>query len=339
MTLTTDNTNLLPLFAHSTRKDWGIGVLAWESSGKRGYLFEDGEERTVANGYYGLMRVVEQPSPDQKAASIRLQRLLVARAQTASSGATGPTFTNQLASFREIYPAGLSDPNWVLSVRGEGAAERAPAHRSPLIEEAQEQLSVTALDSLIASQQYEDMWELIVRVLGHSELVPTAQLRKSKAANNDRLRDLTVAAREVLYGKQPYAPRFDRYVAALAAYCGEPTRWEMATALSAVVHPNEHMCVHPMNFRLQLRVGGSRETIAARPNSAAYTRLLAVARVLAKKLTDQNEVPRDLLDIHDFIRVTLKPAPKARVVSAKASTRASVPAAAQDSDDAENQDG
>ncbi len=317
MTLNTDDTNLLPLFAHTARKDWGIGVLAWETSGKRGYLFEDGQERALANGFYNLMRKVEKPSPDQKAASIRLQRLLVARANAQAARANGPNFANQLATFHEIYPGGLSDPNWVLDVRGEGAAQRAPAHRSPVVQEAQEQLCASVLDSLIASQQYEQMWELIVSVLGRTELVPSAQLRKSKTADHVRLRDLAVAVRDLLYGSQPYPPRFDRYVAALAAYSGEPTRWEMATALSAVVHPAEHMCVHPADFRLQLRVAGSQETIAARPNSAGYKRLLAVARVIARKLTDQNELPRDLLDIHDFIRVTLKPAPKARAGSAK----------------------
>jgi hypothetical protein len=313
MTLTTENTNLPSLFAHTTRKDWGIGVLAWETGGKRGYLFEDGEERTMANGFHNLMRKVEQPSPDQKAASVRLQRLLMARAnaQSTSPGANGLNFSHQLMSFRDSYPAGLLDPKWVLDIRGEGAEQRSPRHRSSLILSAQEQLSVSVLDALIANQQYEELYDLIVSVLSHTDLVPSAQLKKSKTANRDRQRDLANSARELLYGTQPYAQRFDRYVAALAAYSGEPTRWEMATALSAVVHPSEHICIHPMNFRLQLKAAGSRETIATRPNCAAYTRLLAVARVIAKKLGDQNELPRDLLDIHDFIRATLKPAPKA----------------------------
>ena len=39
MTLVTDDSRLPSLFAHTTRKDWGVGVLAWEAGGKRGYLF------------------------------------------------------------------------------------------------------------------------------------------------------------------------------------------------------------------------------------------------------------------------------------------------------------
>ena len=332
MTLTTDNTNLPSLFAHTTRKDWGIGVLAWETGGKRGYLFEDGEERTMANGFHNLMRRVEQPSPDQKAASIRLQRLLVARAnaQSASAGGSGMNFSHQLAAFRDTFPAGLLDPNWILDVRGEGASQPAPRHRSVLVQAAQEQLSAAVIDSLITNQEYEQVYDLIVSVLAHTELVPSAQLKKSKTANRDRLRDLANSARELLYGTQPYAQRFDRYVAALSAYSGEPARWEMATALSAVVHPTEHICIHPTNFRLQLKVAGSRETIATRPNGAGYTRLLAVARVIARKLGDQNELPRDLLDIHDFIRVTLKPTPKA--ANSKPSHRAKARSSEDDED-------
>ncbi len=288
----------------------------------------------MANGFHELMRKVEKPSPDQKAACVRLQRLLAARAKAQSStpGVSGPTFSDQLDRFRESYPAGLLDPKWVLEARGEGAVQRSPRHRAALVEEAHEQLSAAVLESLIGSQQYEQLWDLVVSVLGHTDLVPTVQLKKPKSVSNERQRDLAVAVRELLYGKGLYQPRFDRYVAALAAYSGEPARWEIATALSAVVYPTEHMCVHPMVFRLQLKAVGSRETAAARPSSAAYKRLLAVSRIIAKKLTEQGEVPRDLLDVHDFIRSTLKAAPKVRVAIARSSARSGAPEAEDDND-------
>jgi hypothetical protein len=333
MTLATDDTRLPSLFAHTTRKDWGIGVLAWETGGKRGYLFEDGEERTMANGFHDRMRKVEQPSADQKAASIRLQRMLLARARSQSviPGACGPTFSDQLANFREIYPEGLKDEKWVQEVRGEGVEQRLAQHRSALVKEAEVELSAVVIDSLLATQQYEQLWDLVLSVLGHTDLVPSAQLRKPKSPNHERQRDLANTTRELLYGKAPYEQRFDRFVAALGAYLGEAARWEIATALSAVVHPADHVCIHPTAFRLQLKAAGSRESAATRPSSAAYKRLLAVARIVAKKLTDQRDPPRDLLDVYDFIRITMKPAPKART-SAKSSARSSVRAAAADDD-------
>ena len=127
--------------------------------------------------------------------------------------------------------------------------------------------------------------------------------------------------REVLYGKAQYEPRFERYVAALTTYTGEAAHWELATAVSALVHPAEHVCVHPTVFRLQLKATSSPAIPAARPTSAGYARFLGTTRAIAKKLAEQGEEPRDLMDVHDFIRVTLKNAPKVRVAAAKPSTR------------------
>lgn len=332
MALATDDTRLPPLFAHTTRKDWGVGVLAWEAGGKRGYLFEDGEERTMASGFHELMRRVEQPNPDQKAASLKLQRVLAARASAhAATGVLGgPSFPDQLARFHELYPDGLQDPKWVEDVRGEGNEQRAPRHRTALAQQAQAQLSAAALDALLGSQKYEQVWELVVSVLSHTDLVPTAQLKKPKAATSEQQKDLAVAARELLHGKFPYEQRFDRFVTALSAYMSEPAKWELATALSAVAFPNDHVCVHPTVFRLQLKATGSRQTASARPTSAGYTRLLNVARIVAKKLNEHGEVPRDLLDVHDFIRVTMKPPTKVRMSSVRASARSVAPAAADD---------
>lgn len=335
MTLVTDDSRLPSLFAHTTRKDWGVGVLAWEAGGKRGYLFEDGEERTMASGFHELMRKVEQPNADQKAASLRLMRVLAARASASSNGANGPTFFDQLQRLHEVYSGGLSDPKWALDVRGEGAEQRSPKHRTSQIQAAQKQLSPSALDALISGQKYDQVWDLVVGVLSHTELVPSAQLKKPKTPTAEQQRDLAIAVRELLYGKAPYEQRFDRYVTTLGAYLGEPVRWEIATALSALVHPSEHVCVHPTPFRLQIKVTGSRSTAAARPTSAGYSRLLTVTRVVVKKLVENDESPRDLLDVHDFVRMTLKPPSKARVGSAKARLSAPPPAL-EDSEDAES---
>jgi hypothetical protein len=71
-------------------------------------------------------------------------------------------------------------------------------------------------------------------------------------------------------------------------------------------------------FRKQSKIfcsPGSRP--AAKPTGAEYIRTLAVARLVAKKLADQGEVTRDLLDVVDFMRLTLKPAARVRAATAK----------------------
>jgi hypothetical protein len=319
MTLATDDTSMPVLFAHATRHDWGLGVLAWENGSKRGYLFEDGEERTLDSAFYGLMGRVE-PGPSQKAVSARLQRLLAgrARAQQLTAAGQGATFADQIQCLREAYPDGLMGAKWILEVRGEAAQSRSVRHRAALISEAQEQLTAEALDGLIASQQYGQFWQLMVSVLSHSDLVPKAQLKQSKSVHYEQQRELALAARESLYGKSPYERRFDRFVAALTAHSGEAAHWEIATALPAVVYPTQHVCVQPAVFRKQSKTFGSPGSRpAAKPTGAEYTRTLAVARQVAKKLADQGEVTRDLLDVFDFMCVTLKPPTKVRAASVR----------------------
>jgi hypothetical protein len=317
------------LFAHKNRKDWGVGVLAWEADGKRGYLFDNGEERTMASAFFEMMRRVEHPSADENAAYARLQGILAARANANHSARLGATFADHVEKFRETYPDGLKDAKWLVEVRGEGAGRRAPRHRDAAISEAKEQLSSAALDALISSQKHEQLWNLVTSVLGRTDLVPAAQMRKPKSATPDQQRGLAVAARDLLYGKTPYEQRFEHYLGALAGFFGEPARWELATALSAIVHPTQHVCVNAAVFRQHLKATGSRGTVAARPSSAAYTRLLVVARFVNSQLVEQDEEPRDLLDVHDFIRIALKPPAKARVAKATAG-RASRPPSEDD---------
>ena len=320
MTLATDHSPVPSIFAHATRQDWGVGVLAWEDGGKRGYLFADGEERTLASGFYELMGRVEQPSPEQEAISVRLHRMVARRghARHAVTEAQGPTFLDQIVRLRETYPEGLQDSKWVGEVRGEGAQSRSLRHRDALILEAREQFSAEKLDALIGNQHYAQVWELIASVLGHSDLVPKVQLKQPKAASYEQQRDLALAVRELLYGKGPYEKRFDRFVAALAAHTGGPAYWEIATALSAVVYPTDHMCVQPAVIRKQLKtICSPGAAPAAKPSGAEYNRVLAVARVVTKKLGEQGEVPRDLLDVLDFMCLSLKPGAKVRPASAK----------------------
>ncbi len=131
MSLAIDDASSPVLFVHSTREQWGVSVVAWEAGGKRGYLFEDGVERTMALGFHELMRRVEWPSPEQQETLQRLQKVLAVRAGASfAAGAAGPSFTDQLARLRAVYPEGLQDPKWIKGVRGEGAEVRAAAHRT-----------------------------------------------------------------------------------------------------------------------------------------------------------------------------------------------------------------
>jgi hypothetical protein len=317
-----DDFHFPSLFAHKLRSDWGVGVFVGESEGKHRYLFENGGERTLAGGFHEMMRRVEKPNPDQQAVYARLRGVLAARDRdgSASPAKQGTcSFLDQLASLHEKYPAGLADPKWIVEVRGEGAEIRAPRHRQAMIQEAQEKLSQEALSSLLRAQHFAKLWEQGVAVLRHTDWVPESQL-KLKVVSVEHQRTLALAVRELLYGKAMFEARFDGYLAAIRAAFGQAARWELATALSALVHPTEHVCVDPTTFRKQLKATSSRRSIPAQPSSVGYATCLSIARLIANRLAEQGEVPRDLLEVRDFITFTLKSTPKGRTDRVKGKT-------------------
>jgi hypothetical protein len=313
MTLEANDPEFPSLYSHTLRKDWGVGVLSGEKDGKRSYLFENGEERTLANGFHEMMRRVETPSPEQQAAFTRLQGVLAGRARDPDAGGKPAGFSlgNQLAKFRESYPAGVSDPDWIAEVRGGGGGSSTLGNRQAVVRDAAEQLEAKALDSLLSEQRHAEIWERVTKLLARGHIVPAAQL-KLKVPSGEPLRALAIALRELLYATQPYDKRFDRFVSAFDAAFGSAPGWELATALSALVHPIEHVCVEPTFFKKQLKLI-SKRTVSARPTSAGYASFLSVARLVANKLAEQGEVPRDLWDVRDFIVFTLKPVPKTKV--------------------------
>lgn len=338
MTQPTSEPGALQLFNHTTRKEWGVAVLVREDGGKRGYLFEDGEERTMANGYHQLMRRVEDPSAAQKAFYERQRALLARRARSSTSASGEPSFLDQLEKLHETYAGGLADPKWLVDIRGEGAPQRAPRHRDALTKEAPEQLAPAALDALIKAQSFSQVWDLVTGVLSRTDLVPAVQLKKPKSTNSDSLRGLALAVRELLHGKSAYELRFDGFLSALSSVYGEAPHWEIATALSAAVHPNEHVCVQPAAFRQQLKAMGGRGSALTRATSAGYTRFLSIAKLVSNKLQEQGQAPRDLFDVYDFIRLTLGPAAKVRVAKPKAKPKGKA-AAAKESESESESDG
>src|SRR5688572_19939529 len=305
----TDANQFPTLFAHKLRKEWGVGVLASERDGKRRYLFENGDERTLANGFDQLMERVERPTADQLLAFARLQGVLAGRAKTGedSGKPAGWSIGKQLAKFRETYSAGFSDPNWLEDVRGGAQGKRAVAIRN-----AQERLGPKELDSLLGSQNAAGVWREAHAIIASSGLVPASQLAL-KEPSGEHSRDLATAIRELLHGTGPYDKRFDRFVATFTTAFGTAPAWEIATSLSALFQPLDHVCVDPSTFKKQVKEASSQRSVTARAASTGYATFLSVARLIANKLAEQGEVPRDLMDVRDFILFTLKPTPKARV--------------------------
>jgi hypothetical protein len=313
------------LFAHGTRKDWGVGVLAGVRDGKRTYLFEGGEERVMGGGAYDMMRRLTRLDESQQSTLARLTALVARRHGVPDAAKTaGMVLLEQLANLRRVFPQGLVDPAW----QGE---KRAALVRDTVSSQARELLSLEVLDAQLQAQQFDAVWASASKVLNATGWLAADQL---KPAPTFGLGLLSGAVRELLYGSARVEQRIDRFSVAFETAFRRPPRWETTTALLALVHPSEHVLIDLTAFRKQLRNLGAKATLPQSPNGAGYVRCLSAARVVASKLTENGEVPQDLLDVHDVIRFTLKAAVPAR--RAKAPKAAKTPKKKRPSVEAED---
>lgn len=308
-----DDTGFPTLFAHINRADWGVSVLSGQSDGKRRYLFESGEERTMGAGAIDLMRKVEQPSSEQRATYARLVALLAKREkQTDPPKAPGATAVlKQLERFHKRYANGFFGKEW----KSDKTSMRARQARGALVEKAQDAFSRESLTKLERAEKFEAVWNLVVASVNEAGMA-SAPLKPASLPEQQRA--LSNAVLELLYGAESYERRFDRWVGVFESVFHEPPSWETATSLSALVTPLEHVLVEGPSFRKQLKALSRYSSFGARPAGGAYTRCLTMAQALANMLAQRGEVPRDLLDVHDFVRVTQSAPTKAEVAAAAA---------------------
>jgi hypothetical protein len=226
-------------------------------------------------------------------------------------------FDDQLAVFRAEYPEGFQDPLWIETQRGTGAKKRLSRHRDPAIAQAGVELGAAELQARIAQRELRGVSERALSLMRQTDLVSATELAGLTADDAERHGSLATALAELLHGEMGFVARFDRFLAAFQRAFGRAPGWQLATVLPALVHPGEHICVRPASFREQAKWMAPRLALAKLPSGASYMRCLTMAKLVATKLDEQAERPRDLMDVHDFMRVTTRPAAKQLLTTLK----------------------
>jgi hypothetical protein len=318
----------LAVFQHEKRLEWGLGILAWEKTHKRGYLFENGQLRILSQDFYSMMREVDRPRDEVQALFAALKPDLEAaaaeeglRPPTRRATPTAISFDDQLSVFRTEYPGGFADDAWIDSQRGTNATKLLTRHRDPAISKAAARLSAPDLEARVAQQQFRAVTDDVVAVLRQTDLVPGADLADLKTDDDKRRGALAAAVCELLHGQTPFDKRFDRFINGFERAFGRVPGWQLATALPALLYPKEHICVRPTSFREQAKLMAPRLAIAKVPTAANYARCLAMAVLVSSKLHERGESPRDLMDVYDFMRLTTRPAAKALLSKLRAKAR------------------
>lgn len=310
------------LFKHSKRPDWGLSVIAWERDGKRGYLFESGMLRVLAEPFYRLMSPVTQIT---EADAATLHRL-VSQLDVGSSGlhtsranhapALRFAMSEQLNFFTSEFEHGFEGP-WQRRQRGEGAKRRLKRHRDGAIEQAQTDLSREALQGFIDAGDAPGAWKAVAQVIASTDLVPSSQLDALKKECERASVQSVEALMAVLYGDADLSARFDAYVSALKSILRKAPSWELVTSVLALVHPKEHVCVRRTSFQTQAEWLLPEFKADKRVSPLAYSGFSHLAKLVCEQLEQAALPPADYLDVHDFIKLTTSPSAQTRMLAAQ----------------------
>lgn len=298
------------LYRHVKKQEWGLALLAWERDGKRAFRFEDGEVRIFKEGYYGLLEEVDRPADRTTEIVAKIDREHGVSSRRRGGKDKAPeqpvTFDEQLEVLLAEFPGGFDSGAWVEQHRGGGSGRRLKRHRDSAVDDARRQLSADALRELIDSGEYDAVRQRAMDVLGATDLVTRAQLKPLEDATGDER--TAGAVFELLHGTTEIDERFDKFCHALAQSSKKLPSWPLITGLLGLVDPVEHVCIRPSVFTEQAKWMAPSLTLGKQPRGGIYVRFVEMAKTLLENLRNAGQQPRDLLDVHDFVWVTLRPA-------------------------------
>jgi len=295
------------LYRHTKRPEWGVAILAWEKGGRRAYQFEDGRMRIFREGYYSLMKPVDEVPGSEEALVADLESAVAAHNGGAKHKPLEPvcTFEEQVSLFEELFPGGFQGDEWIeRHRRGQGRALK--RHREPVLERAQELLSQESLQQSIEGDRQGHLAGSVLGILQDTDLVPVNQVRGLKGMEPPEKNRFVESLDFLLYGEEAFGQRFKGWVATLEAVGGGKPSWRLATVIPALVFPNEHVCVRRSSFIRQAAIIAPAAKYSRRPKRRSYRNFRRVARAARKRLSSAGHEARDLLDVHDFGWVTLR---------------------------------
>lgn len=295
------------LYRHVKRPEWGVAILAWEKGERRAYQFEDGRLRRFRNGYYSLMQPVERYDGSEDDVIADLEAAIEARRE-APRKALEPVcrFEDQIELFAHLYPKGFQDEKWIVDHREDPDGRALKRHRDPVARAVQTRLSREACETLIDEGRHEELVKIALEILAGTSLVALKHVKTLRGLEDEERRELAEVLRNLLHGEERFGLRFDAWVRFLReAYGGRPS-WRIATAPTALMYPETHVCVRRSAFIRQAASVAPTARYRKMPGHRSYHNFRRVGSAVQTRLEAAGLEPRDLLDVYDFIWATLR---------------------------------
>lgn len=159
---------------------------------------------------------------------------------------------------------------------------------------------------LVEQEQFSEIALRAVRVESRTNLLFSFEkMALRDAVRNPRgAEQFAIGLFHFLHGSGDPAARFDAWCAVIATLPRRQTRvltWPLATVFGFIAQPARHFFLKPMVTRAAVREYGLDFGYTSRPDAEAYDRLLGVARIVRRDLSDLR--PRDMIDIQSFLWV------------------------------------
>jgi hypothetical protein len=308
-------TDLGGLFKHASRPEWGLATCVANAAAHRSFQFQDGKLRKIGLGFLRLLTQVDRPLDESEHIQNELAAkagLTLSRRNARQAGATLYTVAQQAQLFRTDFPEGFGGAEFVKKHRGTSSKQTAKRHRDAAIERAKGLLGRTELLQLMASGRQDVVMERVAELLSSTSLATKRQLEPLHALDADGQRRAASALCELLYGDVDLAMAMQRWINALAVG-RRGVSWQLATVPLGLVHPTKHLCVAHTTIVQQARWLAPDLEPKREPTGKLYVRLLQLGRRLVNELEALDLHPRDLLDVHDFMAHTLRPAARKRI--------------------------
>lgn len=301
---------------HINRPEWGRGVVVdSRNDAQKLVIFDDGVTRKIGEDYWDKLRPVTLPAEEQAALLARAARIVAAPATPAkkASGARAAaatrsppvmTFEEQVRQFLVMFPKGFDDERFISEERGRSGATGSEGYKQRAIDDAQELLSAAALEPLLASGAYDEVFKRACAVVKRTEnlLFWRTESGPFSRVPAERHEAVARALFALLHGAGPVARRFDALAGALQI---EKAGWALPTVFGALFAPGEHYFVRATIADKQARILDVETMRKPLPDGATYERFVEMARALAARLRASDLTPRDLMDVYSFSWRTL----------------------------------
>lgn len=294
------------LFVHARRPDWGVAVIAEDRTVRRSYLFQDGRLRTFRKSFLHMFQPANKPADVAR----RVARALGAQIEdkiesSPERRAARASFEEQCNAFRHFYPKGFQDPAYIKKFRH--AKRRRKSHADAAVADARRLLSIERTQGHLDAGNPIGIYKDAQKIIDAAQFITTRNKNVFKKLDDER----RAIFGEALHGlahdvDEPYFNRFARLMVAFEGLEKQPS-WTLVSLFAGLLFPQRHAIVHARTFDLQARAISPTLLFEKTPSAGIYDRLQDLAADVRMRLESHGFQPQDMIDVHHFIKLSLRP--------------------------------